>query len=93
MVGFLKKLFGGGGGGSSAPAPTLEYNGYVITATPIAEGGQFRVCGVVRQDMPEGAKEHPFQRADRLSSHDEAVEITFQKGRQIIDEHRGRLFG
>jgi hypothetical protein len=90
---WLKRLFGGGGSESAAPAPTLEYNGYVITATPIAEGGQYRVCGTVTKESPEGPKEHAFQRADRLASHDEAVEITFQKGRQIIDESRGRLFG
>ena len=41
---FLKKLFGGGSSGeASAPKPAkqVEYNGYVIAATPYKEGGQW----------------------------------------------------
>jgi len=91
---FLKKLFGLGGGAAApaAPAPAFEYKGFLIRATPVAEGGEWRVSGVV-VELGEGGRELPFQRADRMSSKDECVEITFQKGRQIIDDHRGRPFG
>lgn len=90
---FLKKLFGGGGGEKPAEkAPSQEHNGYVIEATPVAEGGQFRVCGVIWKEVDGARKEHVFHRADRFASRDEAVDMTFQKGRQIINERRDRVF-
>lgn len=90
---FLKKLFGGGAAAPEKPAPTVEYKGYVIRATPVAEGGEWRVCGVILQEADGTVKEQVYHRADRMTSRDECVEITFQKGRQMIDDHRGRLFG
>lgn len=92
---FLKKLFGLGGGeaATAAAAPTLEYKGFVIKATPVAEGGEWRVAGVITQEVDGAVKELAYQRADRMASKDECIDISFQKGRQIIDDHRGRPFG
>ncbi len=90
---FLKKLFGGGGAPApAAPAPTLDYKGFVIKATPVAEGSEWRVAGVITQEVDGVVRELPYQRADRMASKDECIDISFQKGRQIIDDHRGRHF-
>lgn len=91
---FWKKLFGGGGEAKApAPAASQEHKGFTILATPIAEGGQFRVAGKIQKMGTDGTlREHAFQRADRMAEQDTAIEISFQKGRQIIDERGERLF-
>lgn len=86
---FLKKLFGGG---KPAAAPTEEHRGLIIKAAPVREGGQFRVAGTIVSADASETREHAFQRADRFQSMEEAVSMTFQKGRQIIDERRGNVF-
>lgn len=84
---FLKKLFGGGGAAPAAAShPTQEYKGYVITAHPVAEGGQHRVSGTIMRDDAGEHREKRFERSDRLSSRDEAVDMCFQKGRLMIDQ-------
>lgn len=91
---FLKKLFGGGGvAKEAAPAKSVEHKGFTITATPFKEGGQFQTCGVISKDIGGTRKEHKFIRADRFQSADEAAEFSINKGRQIVDEQGGRLFG
>ena len=91
---FLKNLFGGGGAAKAAAAPkTQEYNGYLITATPYQEGGQFQTCGIITRDVAGIRKEHKFIRADRFSSLDEAAEFSIGKGRQIVDSMGDRMFG
>lgn len=91
---FWKKLFGGGGESNQAPAaaPTQEHNGFVIHATPVNEGGQHRVCGRITRDIDGETKEYVFHRADKMNSRDEAVDLTFQKGRLIVDEQGDRMF-
>ena len=93
---FLKKLFGLGGGPSvpaaPQPGPTQEHEGFVIEATPFLEGGQHQVCGVIRREIDGVLKEHRFIRADRMASRDDALDMTFRKARQIIDERRGKIF-
>ncbi len=91
---FLKKLFGGGGGGDrpAAPPASQEYRGYTITAHPVAEGGQHRVSGTIAGEVAGARKEKRFDRADRIASRDEAVEMTFQKGRLMIDQMGAGLF-
>lgn len=93
---FLRKLFGGGGGGdkpAAAAGPTQDHKGFVIRATPVSEGGQYRVCGVITKDVDGVAREYTFHRADKMASKDEAIDLTFQKGRLIIDEQGDRIFG
>lgn len=90
---FWKKLFGGGGAaGPAEPAPTQEHKGFTITATPANEGGQWRVCGVITKTIDGEAREHVFNRADRSALKDEVLDMTFRKGRQMIDEQGDRLF-
>ena len=48
----LKKLFGGGASGNtSVAADPVEHEGYLIQPTPIKDGGQYRVCGIITKEM------------------------------------------
>lgn len=91
---FFKKLFGGGRSGDTSPAgPTLEYEGFLIRATPFPEGGQFQLCGVIEKEIGGELKQHRFIRADKFPSAEDAGQFTLSKGRQIIDEQGERVFG
>ena len=84
---FLKKLFGlGGAPKEAAPAPMQEHEGFTIAATPFEDGGRFQLCGVITKEIDGEVKEHRFIRADKLSTMEDAVSMTFFKGRQIIDQ-------
>jgi hypothetical protein len=94
---FLKKLFGGGekSGEASGPAAAkkqLEYNGYVIKATPYKEQGQWQTCGTVSKEVGGVVKEHRFIRADRFSDEDSAADHAILKGQQIVDQSGERMF-
>lgn len=90
---FWKKLFGGGGAAAEEPAgEPVEYKGFVIRATPFAEGGQYQTCGVISREIGGEVKEHRFIRADRFASKDDAIETTLRKARQVIDEQGERIF-
>ena len=93
---FLRKLFGFGSGSGGEPdpasAPSQEYEGYTIRATPYEEGGRFQLCGIITKVADGETKEHRFIRADKLSTMEDAVSMTFFKGRQIIDQMGDDLF-
>lgn len=92
---FLKKLFGGkdgDAGKADKPAAETVYNGYAIAATPIAEGGQFRVAANITMEVDGEMREHRLIRADTCSSADEAAEIALRKSKQMIDERGTRIF-
>lgn len=94
MVGFLKRLFGGGqgGAGAGAEAATEEYEGFVITATPMAEFGQFRLAGSITKEVNGQMQEHKFIRADLFANKDQAEEFAMLKGRQMVDQLGDRVF-
>lgn len=93
---FWKKLFGGGSGGgadgSGAPARTAEHKGYTIEARPYQEGGQYQVAGTIVKVVGGVKKEHPFIRADRFPSLEEAADFALMKGRQIVDQQGDKIF-
>lgn len=91
----LKRLFGRSGDASAAPAkaPTLEFDGFTVRATPYPEAGQFQLCGVISKEIDGVVKEHRFVRADRFTDMDTAVEMTFTKARLIIAHEGDRMFG
>lgn len=91
---FFKKLFGGGSAESSEPkaAGEADHKGFTIKATPFKQDGQYQTCGVVSKEIEGVLKEHKFIRADRFASLEDAVQITLNKGRQIIDEQGERIF-
>jgi hypothetical protein len=99
MAGFLSKLFGFGSGGESSGSAggskdRMERIGdYAVYATPVKEGGQWRLSGRIENDAPEGLMVRRFIRADLFSSQDDAIETTFRKAKQIIDQHGVGLFG
>lgn len=92
---FWKKLFGGGGDvtAPTAQSEPVHYKGYVITATPFAEGGQHQTCGVITREIDGEIKSHRFIRADRFPSLDDATQTTIRKAKQVIDEQGDRIFG
>jgi hypothetical protein len=90
---FFKKLFGGGGTAKPAAAvKKAEHKGFTIEARPYKEGGQFQLAGMISKEIDGVRKEHPYVRADRFTSIDEAAEIALVKGRQIIDEQGENIF-
>lgn len=95
MLGFLKNLFGGQeSGGQSEPAEgsSIEYQGYDIIATPIKEGGQYRLSGIIRKQLDEEIKEHKFIRADLMASQEDVINIAHIKGKQMIDQLGDKVF-
>ena len=92
---FLKKLFGGGGGDgqtSSDVVAEASHKGFDIVTTPISEGGQFRVCAIIRKEIGGEVKEHRLIRADVCGSAQEASDIALRKCAQVIDERGERIF-
>ena len=92
---FLKKLFGGGtsaGTAAAGPKKQLEYNGFLIAATPYKEGGQWQTCGTVSKTIDGAVKQHRFIRADRFSDEDAAADHALLKGQQIVDQLGERVF-
>jgi hypothetical protein len=92
---FWRRLFGGAGSATepTAAAEPVHYKGYVVTATPFQEGGQYQTCGVITREVDGEIKSHRFIRADRFPSLDDAVETTIRKAKQVIDEQGDRIFG
>ncbi|KQT45069.1 hypothetical protein ASG43_12230 [Aureimonas sp. Leaf454] len=95
---FLKKLFGGGSAKPegppkpSAPVAQEAYREFLIQATPIRDGGQYRLAGTVSREIGGERREHAFVRADMFQTADEAAQGALRKGRQLIDEQGEALF-
>jgi hypothetical protein len=91
---FFRKLFGLGNGeaAQNEAQSSITYEGYEIIATPYQERGKYQLCGIIAKEIDGERKEHRFIRADQFTSVEDAVEMTFFKGRQIIDQTGMRLF-
>lgn len=87
---FLKKLFGGGSNPSQMPSERHE--GFIITPTPMSEGGQYRLCCEVRKEVDGEMKTHRLIRADMFPSEDQAAQASILKAKQMIKEQGERLF-
>jgi len=88
----FSKLFGLKVDDAPAKAPSQEHGGYRITATPMKVDGQFQVCGTIDGEVNGQPKHYRFVRADKCSSLDEALDLTFQKGRLVIDQLGASIF-
>ena len=92
-------MFGLGGGseptasGGSSKDRMERIGEYSVYAAPVKEGGQWRLAGRIEHDAPNGLMVRRFIRADLFSSQDDAIETTFRKAKQIIDQHGVGLFG
>jgi hypothetical protein len=87
----LSRLFGGGKE-PEAKEPDETYKGFRIFAAPEADDGAYRVAARIERDVDGEAKVCHLRRADTLRSHDEAVELTLRKARQVIDEQGDGIF-
>jgi len=95
----FKKLFQALTGNSSKAAPKnvaaaepVSYKDLTITASPIAEGGQFKTAGTISQLVDGVEKKTEFIRADNHSTVEAAVDHSVNKAKQIIDERGASLF-
>ncbi len=88
---FLKKLFGGKPDSPTAAASEM-HEGFIITPTPIAEGGQFRLCAEIRKEVSGEMKTHRLIRADMFASADQAADASVSKAKQVIREQGERIF-
>ena len=84
----LKKLFGG----AQSEPEAESYEGFTIRPTPIAEGGQYRLCAVIEKEVDGVLKSYRLIRADMLPAQEEAAKVSVAKARQVIDEMGERLF-
>ncbi len=91
---FLKRIFGGGDGSSSPEKPIAEHQheGYSIAVTPMKDGGQFRVCGIISKEIEGARVEHTLIRADLFPSKDECADATLRKAKQVIREQGDGIF-
>ncbi|MGN7291425.1 HlyU family transcriptional regulator [Rhizobium sp. SAFR-030] len=93
---FLSMLSGTGEkptAGSAAKVDPQEHAGCTIYAEPIREGSQLRLAGRIEKDVGGQRLVRTFVRADMFTSMDDAVDCTFRKARQIIDQNGQSLFG
>lgn len=92
----ILSLFSGGGApGAKQAAPDVEpqlYGDCTIYATPQNEGGQYRLAGRIEKQVNGETLVRTFIRADIFSSRTDAIETTFRKAQQIIDQHGPSLF-
>ncbi|MGB0866829.1 MAG: HlyU family transcriptional regulator, partial [Granulosicoccaceae bacterium] len=71
--------------------PSLEHEGFIITATPESRGGQYLTVGEIRSKDEEDERVHRFIRADMNPSFEQACEHTLLKGKQIINERGAQV--
>jgi hypothetical protein len=96
MTSFFSKiagLFSGGAKDEKVSEPKVESHGDCkIFATPMRESNQFRLAGRIEKEVNGETLVRTFIRADVYSSLDDALEGTFRKARQIIDQNGPSLF-
>lgn len=97
MASFFSKLFGRSGSteneAQGASGKTESYAECTIRATLMREGSQFRLAGSIEKTVGEdGVRIRSFIRADLFTSEQDAIDATFRKGRQIIDQTGPSLF-
>ncbi len=91
---FLSMLSGGGAEPKvEAKVEPQEYAGCRIFAEPMREGSQIRLAGRIEKDVDGKTLVRTFVRADMFTAMDDALDCTFRKGRQIIDQNGASLFG
>ncbi len=92
----ILSIFTGGSSSEAAQKPLAEpqtYKDCVIHAEPIREGGQYRLAGRIEQQADGRTLTRKFIRADVFTSLDDALDCTFRKAHQIIDQNGPALFG
>jgi hypothetical protein len=96
ILGRILSIFTGGSSSEGAAKPMAEpqtYKDCVIHAEPIREGNQFRLAGRIEREIEGRLLQRKFIRADVFTSLDDALDCTFRKAQQIIDQNGPALFG
>lgn len=96
MSGFIDKIMGLFGGSGKQPVPEEKkqmIGDLAVFATPMRDGNQFRVAGRIEKVDGERTLVRRFIRADVFASETDALDTSFRKARQIIDQHGVTLFG
>lgn len=91
----ILSLFSGGAKSAEAAAPAAEpqvHGDCMIHPTPIREGNQFRLAGRIEKEVAGEVLVRNFIRADVFTSLDDALDCTYRKARQIIDQNGASLF-
>ncbi len=90
MLSSLKSLLSGSPKAPAQPKamPSEEYEGFEIIPMPAAEGGQYRLNGIIRK----GEQEHQMIRADMFGSVDDCANEMKRKSKILIDQMGERLF-
>ncbi|CAG9000844.1 MAG: hypothetical protein CENE_02851 [Candidatus Celerinatantimonas neptuna] len=88
----IKTLFGNSDASPQKTHQDIEYKGFTITPSPIAEKGQYRVAGYIRKTIDGELQEHHFIRSDVCPSEQQALELTISKSQLFIDQMGERLF-
>lgn len=93
MLKWLKTVLQGGSDSSekSAILQWTEYKDCRIAALPKAEGGQYRVAGII-ETITDPVQRHEFVRADLIPTLSEAEQISLMKAKTMIDQLGSRLF-
>ena len=99
----ILSVFTGGGAAatsaarSPAASPSAEqqqtYGECTLFAAPMREGNQFRLAGRIEKQVGGETLVRNFIRADVFNSADDAIETTFRKAQQIVDQNGSSLFG
>ena len=98
MASFISKILGAFSGSSSdkpaagPSAPAQTHGECTIHATPMREGNQYRLAGRIEKTVGDEVLTRNFIRADVFPGADDALEATFRKARQIIDQSGPSLF-
>ncbi|MFD1744031.1 HlyU family transcriptional regulator [Rhizobium helianthi] len=91
----IASMFSGGENAGAKPvaqAEPQEHAGCRIYAEPLREGSQLRLAGRIEKDVEGKTLVRTFIRADMFTSQEDALECTFRKARQIIDQNGSSLF-
>lgn len=80
-----------GGGIREEEPETITYKGFTIEALPIQEASSYRTAGYISGDLDGELKRVQFIRADQHQDRSQAIDHSFAKARQIIDEQGARL--
>ncbi len=88
----FKFLTGGAFQCSEKPAlKSIDYKGFTIEAGPIQESSAYRTAGFITGEINGETKRIQFIRADQHADQQTAIDHSFTKARQIIDEQGAKL--
>ena len=85
----LSRLFGGGA--KSEPEPET-HGGCRIYPAPIKESSGHRVAARIEKDFDGTTKTHQLVRADVVSGLEEAISLSVNKAKQVIDQQGDDIF-